>query len=482
MTNLHTKIVISIFSALFLTLAGCKKEEPSSYTFTLEATSLDFEWGQTKTISFTSKNINRYGTPVVPEGWTCTRKGNTLTITAPANSGGGDQTGSIQLPADTATGISITRTITVKVRIAEEITRVANSIIVSEPNKRFKINALRRGSETNETITGAVSGSLVWSTSGEALVNVSLENGYLFFATGADEEFELIEANAVVGVFDKDGNALWSWHIWITDFDPAADPDIVDGFEVMNRNLGAFANSDASPEDVVRSYGLYYQWGRKDPFVGPFEWDSTVQQPIFAGSGQGGYYSFAVSSAETGTVEYAIAHPATFIAGKDGNFDWLQTPDTGLWREALKTVYDPCPVGWRVAPSDIWKGFVSGETDDAEGFNVEGEYVYGWRFVNGEETIFYPASGRRSFSPSLASTTRNYTNVVNDDNGVGYPVGFYWSATYPAPVPSITSQASEEGTGSLVFRHDYINIGWQSARDISETAPAGGFPLRCVAE
>jgi hypothetical protein len=197
-----------------------------------------------------------------------------------------------------------------------------------------------------------------------------------------------------------------------------------------------------------------------------------MPQTLYNNSGQQIVHSFTVSSSDTGTVEYGVANPSTFVAGaKDNAYDWIFSGHrTDLWSTTAKSLYDPCPTGWRVAPRAIWTGFTStgnASTNVAE-FNVDGDYKYGWSFVNGSGTVFFPAAGRRSFSPSLANLADNFTNIVNDDQGVGYPVGFYWSSDAPT-------------TGALAFGHNYVNPSTVHD-DIAETAAAGGFPLRCVAE
>jgi len=309
-------------------------------------------------------------------------------------------------------------------------------------------------------------------------VNVSLENGYVYFGLASATALE--EANCVIAVMDKDDNVLWSWHIWATTFDPAADPDVVGGLKVMNRNLGAFASSGATAGDAVRSFGLYYQWGRKDPFVGPREWNSTTPVNIYYGSSVRPH-AYAKSDKDNGTIDFATANPNTFIAGSESNnFDWLYTGgEPQRWSASKKTVYDPCPKGWRVAPAAIWKGFTStGATaTDAAEFSVDGGYDYGWTFTSGERRMFYPAAGRRSFSPTLANNYDNFTNVVNDGEGTGYPVGFYWSADYPVS----TNTTVLPNCSALVFRRDYINPAYKVAAT-PDYAAAGAFPLRCVAE
>jgi hypothetical protein len=482
MTNLHTKIALATISVLMLTLVGCKKEDKYP-SWTLDATSIDLEWGQTKEVEFSSEHIKSFGTPTAPKGWSSHISGNKIIISSPTEGANDAQnSGTVELTAKTTESTTLTRKITVSIRIAEEITRVANSMIVSRPNARYKFNAGYRGGDTSEPITGAVKGSLVWTTDKDAVSNVSLEDGYIYFATGNTNEFH--EGNAVIAALDKDGKALWSWHIWVTDYDPAEDPDILGGHRVMNRNLGAFANSNATPEDAARSYGLYYQWGRKDPFVGPAVWNSTAPQTIYSRTGSATTHSYTVSDEKKGTIEYSISEPNTFIAGnKDNGLDWLyDANDRSMWSAGSKTLYDPCPAGWRVAPRDIWESFTAtgNASSDPTEFNVAGEYNYGWTFVNGEETVFFPAAGRRSFSPTLANSTDNFTNVVNDGEGVGYPVGFYWSS---GPIPTYAAAIGPKGI-SLSFRRDYIDPAYvaDTTNDLAGYAPAGGFPLRCVAE
>ncbi len=504
MTNSYTKIVLLAVAVLALVFTSCKKDDEEYPSFTLDTSSMDFEWGQTKDLGFSHRMIRKYNAPTVPTGWTCTRDGDRFIITAPAEGGSAASTGTIEFTADTDNNSTITRKLTVAIKIAEEIPRMANSIIITEPGKRYKFNALRRGNETAETITGATSATRLWTTSTKSVINVSLEGKHIYFATGEGDA--ITDGNTVIAVRDKDNNILWSWHIWTTDFDPAANPDVVGGLRVMNRNLGATTNSGATGEEAVRSYGLYYQWGRKDPFIGPVAWDSTTPRSLYNASGYSHTHSFIVSSDKgdddkdgddkfaIGSVEWATANPNTFIAGYQANgFDWLSNGhNTGLWSSTAKTVYDPCPVGWRVAPPSIWANFTTtgtAVTDPAQ-FNTEGEYKYGWTFAvlqpsPADESmpadvrrVFYPAAGRRSFSPTLASTADNYTNIINYAHGeAGLPVGFYWSGEHPIPATAGSGEA-----GVLVFRNDYINPAAIPGDKTEQQAPASGFPLRCVAE
>ena len=451
MTNLRIIFGTLFATAVLALLTGCKKEDEIAVFSITGETSFYFEYDQTREIPYRSAHIASFGEPVAPEGWTVTRTATHIVITSPTEGNSAAEVeGKVSIAATTNDSRTFTRTIDVAVRIADEITAPANSYIVSEPGKRYKFNARRRGNENAQTLE-PVAANLMWTTAGSAIGHVTLENGYLFFATADGQT--LTEGNALVSTSDKDGNIVWSWHIWATGYDPAAEPDIVGSHTVMNRNLGAFANSNETPEEVGLSYGLFYQWGRKDPFIGPVAWNSTAPQPVYTAAGRAMQFNYAVSSEEYGTLEYAVSRPTTFIAGADeeSDYDWLwKNRDNSLWSTSSKTVYDPCPAGWRVAPPAIW-----------ESFEMTGDYSYGWTFGEGDTALYYPAAGRRSFSPTLASVARNYTNIVNDEYGNGLPVGFYWSS---------------DPEKSLEFNSDDLNTA------VADAPRAGGFPVRCVVE
>ena len=67
----------------------------------------------------------------------------------------------------------------------------------------------------------------------------------------------------------NDGEILWSWHIWVVDNYPWE--PLQDGLDsplpFMNRNLGArYQRADRDPSYDPNQAGMYYQFGRKDPF------------------------------------------------------------------------------------------------------------------------------------------------------------------------------------------------------------------------
>lgn len=265
----------------------------------------------------------------------------------------------------------------------------ANSYIVEKGGEYCFGTRLVDGS----AVDGIVSADWVWSTNDadpSGLVkNVSYSDGYISFTAGDGK------GNALIAAFDADGKILWSWHIWLTE-KPALQK-LDNGTVFMDRNLGAMS---ASPEEATLTYGLKYQWGRKDPFFGGPENEdagsvfsmaraATVFNPELAMD-----WTAVKRNESNGTVGYGIANPVTFIytdKTEDG-CDWLVVPDDWLWcdeQTGAKTNYDPCPAGYTVAPDGAWEG--------CGYWNVDDDPVNGGRVHTTEtgETFWWPLSGHR---------------------------------------------------------------------------------------
>ena len=219
-----------------------------------------------------------------------------------------------------------------------------------------------------------------------------------FFASGN-------EGNAVLAAKDSEGNILWSWHIWMTD-QPEEQIYNNNAGTLMDRNLGA---TSATPGDVG-ALGLLYQWGRKDPFLGAVSIDSSTQRESTIT-----WPSPVSSDATNGTIGYSVLNPTVFIKYNGSNYDWYYTGDSSTddsrWQSA-KTVYDPCPSGWRVpdgGSEGVWAlaGFTNTAFDDVnKGRSFE---------ITSPEATWYPALG-----------------YLDRSNGALYSVGIdghYWSVS-----------------------------------------------------
>ena len=279
----------------------------------------------------------------------------------------------------------------------------ANCYIVSQSGSYCFLVA--KGNQPSNLLHFTKSASLLWESFGTsktpsvgALIKVvSYADGYVTFSTA--DTFR--EGNAVIAVKDADGNILWSWHIWLTD-QPVEQEYYNNAGTMMDRNLGA---TSASPGDVG-ALGLLYQWGRKDPFLG----SSSIWSRITAKSTI--TWPSAVSAdSQKGTVEYANANPTTFIKYNKPN------PVPTSWQSS-KTIYDPCPPGWRVpdgGENGVWSKAI-GSSSDFWGYPYDSNNS-GMDFsgkLGSASTIWYPASGFLYYDGDLIN--------------VDYE-GRYWSAT-----------------------------------------------------
>ena len=287
----------------------------------------------------------------------------------------------------------------------------ANCYIVSEPGKYgFRIDVKGNSGESVGTYSEI---SILWQTdmtasysraSDEVIPSISVQDGLCVFETPDP----LVDGNAVIAV--KSGSlVLWSWHIWVcSGFDPdhkASDYQVYynDAGTVMDRNLGALSDQSGT----ALSFGLLYQWGRKDPFVGPATTSSTSVSITTYPSPWG----IVACSSSNGTEAYGIAHPTTFVT-KNSNGDWLYTENNNLWG-STKTMHDPCPPGWRVpngGKTGLW-AVASGETQSIS--SACGSTGVAFNNILAPGAVWYPFAGAKS------STNGSLTNLQQ--------YGYYWS-------------------------------------------------------
>lgn len=245
----------------------------------------------------------------------------------------------------------------------------------------YKFKAVKGNS--NEEVAAA-SVEVFWETredndeiaAGAVIKSATLQDGYVIVET-ADPS---VPGNALIAAKDAADSILWSWHLWLpeTTVNTVPDPDM--SFwktEVMDRNLGAMVPVDTTAKALEKTYGLFYQWGRKDPLVGPFT--------VAGADTEGVEGAFAL--------DYWTAHPNYVSEGKDNN--WESTINDYWDENGEKTMYDPCPVGYRVPPYDNTYGMWIKRDDTTWSFNQEKMWFY---FK--ETEIAFPLCGYLSGSKS----------------------------------------------------------------------------------
>ena len=263
--------------------------------------------------------------------------------------------------------------------------------------------------------------------------------------------------NAVIAVM-KNGTVVWSWHLWFIHDDVLNTTACWNyqnkEYDFTEESLGMKYTSwtgttYTSPRSVkvkveqkvenggVKKIGIltitqkpnstrqgittFYQFGRKDAF------------PPVDAIAEG---AFNKNAGNNMSIQNGIQHPENFYTNGSS---WESNPPAGysyynLWsanntttgyndNAVVKTVYDPCPVGFKIPASNAFTGF----TTDGQNFgpiNVTGTWNNGHNFnnkiTNPDASVYFPASG-----------SRNYNN-----GSVGYVgIGSYYCSAIPENGP-----------------------------------------------
>ncbi|WP_155941906.1 fimbrillin family protein [Prevotella sp. AGR2160] len=279
--------------------------------------------------------------------------------------------------------------------------------------------------------------------------------------------------NSVLAVRNKNGQILWSWHIWVTDHDvstkntiditnrPTTGGSITSKFmevplgwcdaetRVYNERSFTFNFRQSSAESSVTAactvlqnsgdstyvYGdnaPYYQFGRKDPMLpsngatNNSASDAGIDKPYYDYN-----YLWSINNSQVSTAT-GIQNPFTFYYAV--NDDWSTSHNYDYWNinftsaagvnntAVVKTIYDPAPAGFHEPCTAAFTSFTTtgGNTVSSGQFNVSGSFNQGWNFYNVSrtKTIFFKALGCRSSYSGDANGVAIWTNVR----------GYYWSA------------------------------------------------------
>ena len=438
-------------------LSSCHTNEKYEFEFSMPGQVVT-TLGSTVVVPYKAVNISTVSVTASPAGWTVESVdvvNCTVTVTAPSSFANEEndieENGLIKLSGYTAAGTSvyISSYLSLLNRSVDLTAKPSNCYAISQKDTRYTIDVTHKG-ESSERISPAKV-DVIWQTSTYLLDfdGFDPESGTYTFYIGSeditDDNDEVIgnrmpKGNAVIGAYDEAGELIWSWHIWLTDADVEAMAITTSAGDIMDRNIGAYTNSNGSTDTelVYDSYGLYYQWGRKDPFLRPRDYKFTNNRDELAYTGSGASKLFRYVTAEMvegevrsnpfGTMEYAIADPFTFILGTaDNDYDWrYDEHDASLWSATIKSKNDPCPRGWRVPDATVFQAFdIDAEQDGAALADVRG--MYGWHLVdkNTGVKVFMPAVGRRSYENGVLTNMNNYGYEHNPMPWIGY----YWTAS-----------------------------------------------------
>lgn len=268
---------------------------------------------------------------------------------------------------------------------------------------------------------------------------------------------------------------------------------------MLRCNIGAQLDAKCSydtPEGNIGIYNVQYQFGRKDPLPGSVTYEANDQDVRIYGYGSSNTYvtagftiaEKAVSSDMInglGTLDYVIQHPEHFIYNKNGGVlssSWFHNATPGsaeskinrcLWGDnntetqiivnsggldsdpwgteketGRKTIYDPCPAGWRVSAADSWTAIGKDNMGQSWIGLTEDQFYHG-TYNKGHTLFFGSSSGISTFCPATGRRKSNAT----DHERVGNTGGIWWSSpsvdsgTYFYIIPNTIHLASDMSMG-----------------------------------
>lgn len=279
----------------------------------------------------------------------------------------------------------------------------------------------------------ATQASIVWMDQQALVDGLSVTNdGNKSFVNFHVSAANIKNGNAVIAVKSADGTIMWSWHLWFDHSDAlstiACTNHEGDNFKVTKNILGytiykwkstsyesprvarmkieqevgngakksAYITITQSPYAEKEYSTALYQFGRKDAFPGT----NTLYESTFVENG-----------GDNISIVNAIQNPGTFYT--DGNtwgteyryfnlWSMQTTSQTDASKTLVKTVYDPCPVGFSMPPVKTFSGVTTTGTTNTNNkdINALGDWDQGWHFYakdsSSPSTIYYPAIGSRT--------------------------------------------------------------------------------------
>ena len=387
---------------------------------------------------------------------------------------------------------------------------------------------------------------VIWQDIPTRVISFCDTDGYLsdrFTGTVDDKAFSFVltseseglTGNVLIGVRKQDSQAyLWSWHIWLTDYEPNSNVGgwvqgeyvyqvkggslhkypsfetvevngriLYENKFIMDRNLGATGVDVPSPntsEDervamISRASGLYYAYGRKDPFPGGINpKDKTAQNvtkvlygidgtqltdPVVEEQGPARIYQsvnqpfkYYVTASFAGSGEDWAANESNKWRKNDWNDINIPASKDGQG----KSFFDPCPPGWKLPHERIFDAF--GDEKYLYAFNCSswttitlndfagygGWLIYlegapAWDERDGD-VVYYPASG-----------LKKYEDGTFADIGA---IGTMWTA-----LPALNSTTLDWDRGYYLYYKNESGLLFSHPRPFHRYL---GMPVRCIQE
>lgn len=248
-------------------------------------------------------------------------------------------------------------------------------------------------------------------------LSLDVDSGYITFTV---TDVPPTGANAIVTLW-TDGFPIWSWHIWLWLHDLS--PVTITNASTVKYNIMPVNLATKYDHGLSYMKNWFYQFGRPMPLLCPDDYNSTSNH--IPGS-------ILISNAAANLYE-GIQNPDTFYKYESTNYNWFSTKvyynlwnaarsNYGLWSRTIKTVYDPCPVGWKVPTYDVFDALTL--ENNGDDFVIVNDSV--------ARTFEFNLTGyRNSYSGGISTTDVGYYAVetLNRISGTIMVNGWYMAKT-----------------------------------------------------
>lgn len=254
------------------------------------------------------------------------------------------------------------------------------------------------------------------------------------------------QGNVVVAAYKDESKSeiLWTWHIWISD--RVRTHGYTNGYLVHDRNLGAVNNNPnsvgssihqtaSSDTGAAAMRGLYYQWGRPTPLHTAEEFAQIGKELATATGGV---------SAQT-----AVSNPTTIYSADD---DWCSDPSAeqrwgwvSHYREPQKSIYDPCPPGYRIPDYRLWNDISQYAVEDSSHTKQDFVTGKGVHLSIMSNDVWYPfqnAISADDTNDKSATTVNLWSSSIDYQSKERRPYVFRYTASETSGISSDAEHAA----------------------------------------
>lgn len=303
-----------------------------------------------------------------------------------------------------------------------------------------------------------------------------------------------IGGSGMIAAYNQNDQIIWSWHIWVTDYNPDARGNVNvlepaykrkqkyvmagvdDQLPMMDRNLGAmegFVTLPTDPIDMSKACGFHYQGGRKDPFPSSYssnviysvDFNANDKIPPVGMLNQYGpdgitYFPHQGSTATNTVYRTLYQYPYQLFRG-------LASGQT--WDSTLKNEHDPCPAGWRIPEAKNYRALF--ETDSyISNNNVNGRFQA--RGVTGDMVSFLDKGKGNGYLLYYDDTHVSYFRMT------GYPP-FYYQFRYVGTCGNLWTREFKRG---FTFGNGVVDAQYHSFCIGTSWGMSDAHTLRCIQE